>query len=195
MVDERSSRATTAASAAEALDRVAQALDDAVPESDYVGNKVFRDQSRTVRWAGTLFAVCAVCLVPWIIVIAVTLPARQLSPNYDIAWAGYDVLLCAALASTAGSALRRSRHLGMTASWSAALLVVDAWFDVMTSPSGFDRLEAAAMAVIIELPLALACVWLTIHAQDIADLRVKLLLRGRRTPPSGVGRVAPLPEE
>ena len=70
----------------------------------------------------------------------------------------------------------------MTASWAAALLVVDAWFDVMTSPSGVDRLEAVAMALLIELPLASACVWLTIHAQDIADLRVRLLLQGRPAP-------------
>lgn len=182
MDDKPTNRTTADERATDAVDRVTRAIDDLVPESDYIGNEVLRDQSRTVRWAGTLFAVCALLLIPWIIVIAVTLPARQLSPNYDIAWAGYDVFLFAALACTAGSALRRSRHLGMTASWSAALLVVDAWFDVMTSPSGFDRLEAAAMAAFVELPLALACVWLTIHAQDIADLRVKLLLRERPSP-------------
>jgi hypothetical protein len=51
---------------------------------------------------------------------------RQLLPNYDIAWARFDVLLFAALASTAASALRRARCLANAASWSAALLATDA---------------------------------------------------------------------
>jgi hypothetical protein len=161
------------------LDRMADALDQRVPEADDVGNAVLPDESRTTRWAGLLFGLCALALVPWIVVIAVTLPSRQLSPNYDLAWAGFDVMLFAALASTAVSALRRSGYVGMAASWTAALLVTDAWFDVMTAPSGAGRVEAIAMALLVELPLAATCVWLARHAQEIAERRLVLLLRRR----------------
>ena len=53
-----------------------------------------------------------------------------MSPHYDAAWAGFDVMLLVALASAGYFALRRSRYLVTGA---AALLVVDAWFDVVTS--------------------------------------------------------------
>ena len=163
-----------------ALDAVAEAVDDLVPLADTVENRVLPDNSRTTRLAGPLFAACALILLPWIVFIALTLPSRQLSPNYDIAWAGYDAMLFAALASTAACALRRSRYLVIAATWSAALLVADAWFDVLTSPSGADRLEAIAMAVLVELPLAGVCGWLARHSEDIAEQRLALLLRRRR---------------
>lgn len=170
--------------ASSALARVEQFVDtvnDLVPEAD---NNVLPDNSRTVRWAGPLFALCALALAPWIIVIALTLPSRQLSPNYDLAWAGFDLLLFAALAATAGSAMRRSPYLASTASWAAALLVTDAWFDVMTSPSGLARIEAIAMALLVELPLAATCLWLTQHTQDIIERRLRLLVRRQGRPPA-----------
>lgn len=74
-------------------------------------------------------------MVPWTIYIAESLPSRQLSPNYDVAWGGFDVFLTIAVASTAYFALRRSRYLSTAATATAALLVVDAWFDVMTTPA------------------------------------------------------------
>jgi hypothetical protein len=165
------------------LDRVVSALDRKVPVAPTVDNRVLVDQSRFTRWAGPLFAGCAVILLPWIVVIAVTLPSRQLSPNYDVAWAGYDVLLFAALACTAVAALRRSPYLGMAASWCAGLLTADAWFDVVTAPGGASRWEAVVMAALVELPLAGLCVWLAKHSQDIAERRLTLLIRGRTKPP------------
>jgi hypothetical protein len=172
--------ANAGAAAKEQVEKVVDALDDLVPEADTVGNEVLADTSRTTRWAGLLFAICALALAPWIIVIALTLPARELSPNYDVAWVGFDIMLFSALASTALGAFRRSRYLAMAASWSAALLVTDAWFDTVTSPSGRDRIIAIAMALFVELPLAGTCFWLSRHAQDIADRRLVLLLRKLR---------------
>jgi hypothetical protein len=168
-------------------------VNDLVPLANNIGNDVLVDNARPVRWAGPAFAVCALALLPWIVVIAMTLPSRELSPNYDIAWAGFDSLLFSALACTAGGTLRRSRYLGMAASWSAALLVVDAWFDVMTAPSGANRLEAVLMAVLVELPLAGICGWLTVHTQDIADRRVALLIGYGRSarPPAQVSPKSP----
>ena len=161
----------------EAIERLAAAVDRAIPVADNVGNTVLVDDSRSVRWGGALFVVCAVALVPWTIYIAVSLPKRQLSPNYDVAWAGFDVFLLLALAFTAMTALRRSRYLALAASWTAAMLVVDAWFDVVTSPGGRDRLASVGLAALVELPLAGMCLWMAVHSQDIADARLRLVLR------------------
>jgi hypothetical protein len=46
-----------------------------------------------VRWTGPLFALFSLALLPWTIYIAGSLPAQQVSANYDAAWAGFDVLL------------------------------------------------------------------------------------------------------
>ena len=141
-------------------------------------NAILTDDARIVRWAGPLFALFSVILLPWTAYIAASLPARQLSPHYDVAWAGFDVLLCGALASTAYFALRRSRYLSTAATATATLLVVDAWFDVMTAPSR-DRLESILLCAFVELPLAAVCIWLSYHTQQLAERRIVLLQRRR----------------
>ncbi len=118
-------------------------------------------------------------LVPWTIYLAVHLPGRQLSVHYDLAWAGFDVLLFVALAATAYAVLRREPWVGMAAGAAAALLVADAWFDVVTAPTGRALLEAAVMSVLVELPLAGTCIWLCWHAYALAELRIRHLLRRR----------------
>ncbi len=141
-------------------------------------NAVVTDQAPLVRWTGPLFCLFAVILLPWIGYIAVSLPARQLSPNYDVAWAGFDVLLLAGLVSIAYYALRRSRYLSTAATATATLLVVDAWFDVMTTPSR-DRLQSILLCVVVELPLAALCLWLSYHTHQLAERRILLLQRRR----------------
>ncbi len=115
---------------------MADQLDELVEPADEPENAVLVDNVRVVRWAGPAFALFALILAPWTIYLGYSLPSRQMSPHYDVAWAGYDVLLMAALASTGYFALRRSRYLTTAATATATLLVVDAWFDVMTSPPG-----------------------------------------------------------
>ena len=151
-------------------------LDQLVEPAEEPENAVLTDNSRIVRWTGPMFALFAVILFPWIIYIAKTLPARQLSPNYDIAWAGFDVLLLGGLASTAYFAFRRSRYLSTAAMATATLLVVDAWFDCMTT-QGHERLESFALCILVELPLAAVCVWLSYHTHQIAERRIVLLQR------------------
>ena len=138
------------------------------------------DDSRVVRWAGPVFALCAVLLLPWTIYLAYSLPSREVAPNYDVAWAGFDILLMVVLASTAYFALRRSRYLASTAAAAATMLLVDAWFDVVTSPAS-RRPEAVALAILVELPLAAVCGWLSHHTQQLSERRIVLLLRrGKR---------------
>jgi hypothetical protein len=155
---------------------MADKLDELVEPADEPENAVLVDNVRVVRWAGPAFALFALILLPWTIYLGYSLPSRQVSPHYDAAWAGFDVMLVVALASTGYFALRRSRYLATTATATATLLVVDARFDVMTSPPG-QRLESVALAVLIELPLAWLCVWLSYHTQQLTERRIVLLRR------------------
>jgi hypothetical protein len=151
-------------------------LVEAAPEPE---NDVLVDEARVVRWAGPLFALFSLILLPWTVYLGETLPSRQLSPNYDTAWAGFDVILLMALACTAYFALRRSRYLSTAATATATLLVVDAWFDVLTTPAG-QRTGSIVLAVLVELPLAAVCTWLSLHSQQLTERRITVLLRRRR---------------
>jgi hypothetical protein len=160
-----------------AAEQLVDRLDERVSAAD-AANSILPDNTRLIRWAGLLFLGCALVLVPWIVVAAITLPSHQLSENYDVAWAGFDVGLLLGLVSTAVCALRRSVRLPIAAAATGALLCADAWFDVLTSPGGWDLVEAVAMSVFAELPLAVACFWLAVHSQDVIEQRL-LLLSGR----------------
>lgn len=144
-------------------------------------NEVLTDNARVVRWAGPSFVLFSLILIPWTVYLAYSLPTRQVSADFDIAWAGFDVMLMAVLAGTGFFALKRSRYLAVTASAAAALLLVDAWFDVVTSPPS-QRPEAIVLAVAAELPLAAVCVWLSYHTEQLAERRIVILLRRSRRP-------------
>jgi hypothetical protein len=134
------------------------------------------DPARIVRWAGPVFVGCSLVLIPWTIYLGYSLPSRQPSPHYNIAWAGFDVLELVALGATGLFALRRSKYLAVASATGATLLVVDAWFDVMTSPRQQVPV-AIALAVLIELPLAAVCGWLSYHTESLTDRRLTLLFR------------------
>ena len=109
------------------------------------------------RWLVRLLAAGAAGLIPWTLWLATSLPERRVAHHYDVAWVGFDIALAAAFAATAWTALRRSQWLVPSASTTAAMLLCDAWFDVVTS-SPDDRLEAILLAGLAELPLAAICV-------------------------------------
>jgi hypothetical protein len=173
-------------------------LDELVSPAPEPENAVLTDETRVVRWTGPLFALFSLALLPWTIYIAGSLPAQQVSANYDAAWAGFDVLLALALASTAYFALRRSRYLATAASATATMLVVDAWFDVLTTP-GVQRIESIVLAAFVELPLAAVCIWLSWHTQQLEEQRIVLLMRrgprGAVTPSRAASAAASSPAE
>jgi phosphoglycerol transferase MdoB-like AlkP superfamily enzyme len=157
-------------------DEVVSKIDALVSPAPEPENAVLTDETRIVRWTGPLFVVFSLALLPWTIYIAGSLPAQQVSANYDAAWAGFDVLLALTLAATAYFALRRSRYLATTASATATMLVIDAWFDVLTTP-GVQRIESIVLAAFVELPLAAVCIWLSWHTQQLEERRIVLLMR------------------
>jgi hypothetical protein len=109
------------------------------------------------RWVGVLFAVLGVLLLPWALWLGYSLPERKIAHHWDLAWAGFDVVLSVALLGTA-FALITGRSVGRTfAAATGALLLADAWFDVVTAEAGRDRRLAVVLAVLGEIPLAILC--------------------------------------
>jgi hypothetical protein len=123
------------------------------------------EATRRVVTVGWLFTALAVLLVPWTTYLFITLPSEARAENYDLAWGGFDVGLVVLLALTGLAAVRHSPWLAAVAGGTATVLVVDAWFDVVMAEGGADRWVAMAMAVAVELPLAVVCGWLAVRGQ------------------------------
>ena len=136
-------------------------------------------KTQVKRWVAPAFLLCSVVLVPWIVYLGFSLPDRQISHHYGAAWVGFDVFELIALSATGYFALRRSRYLAVSSASAATLLICDAWFDVLTSPRS-QLLESIVLAVVIELPLAGICAWLSYHTERLVDRRISVLPRGRR---------------
>lgn len=111
------------------------------------------------------FVALALFLIPWAFWLSRTLPATHTARHWDLAWAGFDAALAFALASTALSAIRHSPWLAAGASATGTLLVVDAWFDVLTAQGGGELAVAATEAVLVELPLAALSFWIVRDAE------------------------------
>jgi hypothetical protein len=124
--------------------------------------------------AGWVLAVLAALMVPWTAYLFVALPGTARAAHFDLAWGGFDVALLLLLALTGWAAVRRSRWLGAVAGATGALLAADAWFDVVTAPTSGERWVALAMAVVVEVPLAVVCGWLAVSGQDLVERRLAL---------------------
>lgn len=117
-------------------------------------------------WIAPALLACAVVLVPWTVLLFVTLPRHYVANHWDLAWGGFDLGLGLALASTAVLVARRSPFAEVTATITGTLLVCDAWFDILTSRGTSDIAQATASALLIELPLAALCFWM---ARNVAQ--------------------------
>jgi hypothetical protein len=96
-----------------------------------------------------------VALVPWPAVLWTTLPDPCPAQHWRIAWVGLDVLEIAGLLTSAVLMRRSDRRAPLASIATAVLLLVDAWFDVMTA--GREVVFSSAMACTLELPLAILC--------------------------------------
>lgn len=128
------------------------------------------------RWVAPLFAVLGAITIPWTVYLSLTLPQRMHIDNYRTAWVGFDVMLVLGLLATAYTAWRGKRRVGMLASATATLLLVDAWFDVTLS-SQAELPMAVASAAFIELPLAVLCGWIALHVDRLVERRLRRLAR------------------
>lgn len=113
-----------------------------------------REQERHRRHTLELLAVCSVGLVPWTVLLALTLPAEHQVHQWRGAWVGFDAMLIVAMASTAILGWRRHQAVAVSALATAVLLVCDAWFDVSLDVGTSDIWMSAGLALFTELPLA-----------------------------------------
>ncbi len=116
-----------------------------------------RARSRRMALA---YAAAAVLLIPWTVYLAVTLPRRDIDTHYRGAWVGFDILLVVAILLTAYYAFRMDDRVQLPATATATLLIVDAWFDVMTAGRRANLYQAVLMALCIEIPAAIFSLYL-----------------------------------
>jgi hypothetical protein len=122
---------------------------------------------RPARWVVPLFALSGIVLVPWIVFLVRSLPSTHAAAHWDIAWGGFDVGLALLLLGVAVAAWRRSPWLEGAATAGAALLFVDAWFDILTSSTHVELGIAIAEAALLELPLAALCLVIARDAERV----------------------------
>jgi hypothetical protein len=107
--------------------------------------------------------VITVVLLPWTIYLGLSLPQHHLSAHWDVSWTGLDAGLILALAATGLFAYMRSVWIVITSATTGSLLLVDAWFDVMSERRASDFHQALILAVFFELPLASLSYYLASH--------------------------------
>jgi hypothetical protein len=109
------------------------------------------------RTTAALLAVLGAGLLPWTLWLGVSLPSRKVAEHWDLAWSGFDLVLALVLLATAVALIRGSVLVRSWAAASGALLVADAWFDIVTSAAGRERWLAIGLAIVAELPVAGLC--------------------------------------
>lgn len=138
------------------------------------------------RWVPPGFLIAAVILIPWTAWLFYELPPHHVANHWRLAWGGFDIALALCLAGTALLVLRRSPVAEITATMTATLLVCDAWFDVLTSRGTSQVVQAAVLAVLVELPLAVLCLWVARNVERALEAMRPYLqhagftVRGRR---------------
>jgi len=113
------------------------------------------------RWLPVALTVMALALIPSLVVLLTRAPALQTAHHLKLAWTGLDVFEVLALAWTAFALQRRPRIAAIPATITCALLVCDAWLNIIPSV-GWAFYSGIAMAF-IELPLAALSLWVALN--------------------------------
>lgn len=143
---------------------LAEVVELPVPRDARAAPRAARGGS-TRRWPAYGLVACGLALVPWLVVLALTLPSTQDTPHWMAAWVGLDAMESAGLVTTGLLTLRRHPLRVASAAATSMLLVVDAWFDVSISTGG-ELAVALVMAGTAELPLATVCAVLAVRASN-----------------------------
>jgi hypothetical protein len=110
------------------------------------------------------FTGCGLAMLPWLAVLGIALPGTAVAAHWNIAWTGLDTLEAAGLLATGFLLARGDRRYALTAALTGTALLIDAWFDMLTSTSPGELLTAAMMAGLAELPLAGLCFLIAVRA-------------------------------
>jgi hypothetical protein len=126
-------------------------------------------------------------MIPWVFILACSLPSTTRAVHWSTAWAGLDALEAVGLMTTGVALIGRRSWLCLPAAITSALLVVDAWFDITTSAPGPAATVAIAMAVFPELPMAGLCAVLAIRHAPGCTARRAAATTSRETENSSSG--------
>lgn len=108
----------------------------------------------TRRLLLVLLAICAAVLLPWTTYLGHTLPTSFQADGWRLVWVGFDIGLLLLLAAALWLGQRRHRMATSVMTATAALLVCDAWFDIVLDWGSPDAWVSVASAAVIEIPLA-----------------------------------------
>jgi hypothetical protein len=108
-------------------------------------------------WITVFFIGCAVVLIPWTVVIFDSLRNRALAEHWKLVWGGFDCFLVLAFALTAYRIIKRSPRGAMAATATGTMLLIDAWFDVLTARGTKNLTTSVLMAIFAEIPCAIIC--------------------------------------
>jgi hypothetical protein len=126
-------------------------------------------------WIAPAFFLCAAILILWAGFLILTLPRHYTANHWYVAWGGFDIGLGIALVATAVAVVRRSPYAEVAAAISGTLLVCDAWFDLLTSRTASELVQAAIEAALVELPLAALCFWMAINLARAVEVALPFL--------------------
>jgi len=110
-----------------------------------------RRRARRLAW---VYLIVAAGLIVWTVFLALSLPKENLEHHYRLTWTGFDLIEVLAICLTAYWAFRLDARVVYPATVVATLLVADAWFDITTSASAADAIQALILALVVELPAA-----------------------------------------
>jgi hypothetical protein len=99
----------------------------------------------------------------WCIYLGVVLPPHYVAEHWALAWIGLDVAEISMLFAAAWAAWRQRALIILFTIAGATLFLLDAWFDVTTAHHG-DIDQSIVLAVCLEVPSALALLWVAYRA-------------------------------
>lgn len=129
------------------------------------------------RWIGWLVIAVGLLILPWVAGLVFVLPTQHEAAHYRTSWIGFDLALCAMLIRTGWLAQKGREHLELSAAITGTLLVVDAWFDVVTADSHRELAIALLLAFAGELPLAAFCLWIAGRVEFRRQKRAEAMSR------------------
>ena len=145
------------------------------------------------RWVAVFFVGASVVLVPWIFVLMFSTPQEfGLARHWKLVWVGFDCFLLLGFAATAWRVLTRSPRGATTAAATSTMLLIDAWFDILTARHPTNEIIAVLMAVCAEIPCSLICFYVARKIVGMFEQAAPYLRRegfrvvdGRLVPPPG----------
>ena len=107
----------------------------------------------------TVLVVSALLEALWTVYLGWRLPRHYVADDWGTAWVGIDAVQVLTLLAAAWAAWQRRALLIVFSTAAGTLLLVDAWFDVMTA-RGSD-LDQSLAFLALEIPWALLLFWVT----------------------------------